>query len=108
MKRKTRLELEKTLMELGISPNLLGFNYICMAVEEIMKCSSSRMCDIYETVACEYQTTWHKVERCIRHSIKKITDAGYRQLGFDFKTNAEFLYSLAFKFRIEEEENEHN
>lgn len=100
MKKK----VEKALIEMGIYPNLLGFDYICKAVE-ILDSSNGRMKivdGLYADIAKEYKSTIRRVERAIRHAISKIdkdSDAYKKYIGIKEPTNAAVLYTLAVRLR---------
>lgn len=57
------------LLDLGVTPNLLGFNYLCEAceiVESNRLASATRQ--VYPLIAGKYNTTSSRVERAIRHT----------------------------------------
>ncbi len=97
-------KIEDTLFELGIAPNLLGFDYICRAVE-IIQNSKGRMKNVgglYADVAKEFNTTNKKVERAIRHAFSKIdkeSEAFNKYLGISSMTNSALLYALTYRLR---------
>lgn len=69
-----RKKIKNALFELGITPDLVGFNQICSAVEIIsnIKIKKKAVCKVYEDVAKELGTTASGVERGIRHAFSKI------------------------------------
>lgn len=100
MRRKT----EDVLIELGITPNLSGFNYICKAVE-IINASKERIRivdGLYADIAKEFNTTKIRVERAIRHAISKMdkeSEAYKKYLGIKEHTNSAVLYTLAMRLK---------
>lgn len=99
MKKK----VEEVLIELGIYPNLLGFDYICRAIEYIQADRKAKICDIYGLIAGDYDTTPQRVERAIRHALSnkadKNSEAYKRYIGIKETTNATVLYTMAIKLR---------
>lgn len=66
-------QIKEVLIKLGISPVLMGYNYlahcvyICAQDNQCVYCLVSK---VYKEVAKLYNTTYQCVERNIRHSIK--------------------------------------
>lgn len=100
MRRKT----ENVLLELGITPNLKGFDYICEAVE-ILSTPKERVKivnGIYADIAKEFNTTNTRVERAIRHAISKMdkdSEAWEKYMGIKNTTNSAVLYTLSIKLQ---------
>lgn len=100
MKKK----VEYVLIELGIYPNLFGFDYICKAIEIINE-STERMKivdGLYVDIAKQFNSQKNRVERAIRHAISKIdksSDAWNEYLGIKETTNSTFLYTLATRLK---------
>ena len=73
-KQLVKKEASSVLRELGISPRLLGYQYlveaICYCVED-SKLINTITYDIYLKIAEEYKTTIPRVERNIRSAIEK-------------------------------------
>lgn len=68
-----RKKCEEILLQLGITPNLLGYTYIADAVEIIGKEDERvKTTALYEIIAERRGTTYCKVERPIRHAISKV------------------------------------
>ena len=100
MKKK----VEEALIELGVYPNLTGFNYICRAVEIISESKEKmKIVDgLYVDVAKEFNSTKSKVERAIRHAITKMdkdSETYKKYVGTKDKTNSVVLYTLAFRLK---------
>lgn len=100
MKKK----VEEVLIELGIYPNLLGFDYICKAVE-ILSTSNRRVKivdGLYVDIAKEFDSTASRVERGIRHAISKMNkdSESYRKyVGIKYPTNSVVLHTLAVRLK---------
>ncbi len=99
-----RNKIEDTLFELGITPNLKGFDYIRRAVEIIL--TSKERPDIvkglYKNIAKEYETTGTGVERAIRHAFSKMdveSEAFIKYFNSDRMTSSTLLYTLAYKLK---------
>lgn len=98
MRRKT----ENVLLELGITPNLKGFDYICKAVNYISADRTIKMGTVYEFIAEDFGTTYSRVERTIRHAISKMdkdSEAWKKYMGIKNTTNSAVLYALAMKLQ---------
>lgn len=97
-------KIEDVLMELGITPNLSGFNYICRSVEMIM-ISKQRLKivdGLYADVATEFGTKKSRVDRAIRHAFSKIdveSEAFVKYLNTNKMTSSALLYTLAYRLR---------
>lgn len=61
---------KERLLELGIPANLLGFEYLNLALKKYVPRQS--ICALYKDIAYHYSTTAHKVERSIANAISKI------------------------------------
>lgn len=94
-----RRKIEDKLLELGITPNLRGFYYICYAVEMVMAEPEAKLCQIYELVAKKANTSWRNVERGIRHSVNKASKDKHIK-------NSEFIYGIALLIKREIEDGE--
>lgn len=86
-----RNKIEDRLIQIGILPNLKGFEYLVTAIDTYQY--GMPLMEIYVDTAQKYKTTYSRVERCIRHAKNKTTYGKY--------TNGEFL-SL-FKYEINRE-----
>lgn len=99
MKRK----VERTLIDMGIYPNLLGFDYICRAIEYIQADRRAKICDVYGLIAGDYDTTPQRVERAIRHALSnkadKNSEAYKKYAGIKDTTNSAVLYTMAVRLR---------
>lgn len=69
-------EVEKIILNLGITPNIDGFNYMRRAIEKCVEAHAEhkqrpQYCVIYQEIAKEYGRTPSSVERAMRHAITK-------------------------------------
>lgn len=94
------------LIELGITPDLNGFNYIITALELIKTAEKVKTTTLYGLVAKQHNTTVTRTERCIRSAFRKMdkqSDAYKKYVGINNPTNGSVLHTLAF--RLKEIEN---
>lgn len=92
------------LLDLNITPNLNGFNYICDAIEIISEEKAIRTCLLYEEVSKRNESTPTKVERAIRHAFSKIdkeSENFKKYFGVKKLTNSSLLFTLYFKLKEE-------
>ena len=63
----------KLLLGLGMPPEVAGYLYAREAILLTLNTPNSayRWCDTYDKVGEKFSTTGKRVERCIRHTIKK-------------------------------------
>lgn len=99
-----RKKIGNALIELGITPDLKGFDYICSAIEIISKSNEKiKLVDgVYVDVAKEFDTTASSVGRAIRHAFSKMdkNNGAYKKyIGIDKSTNSALLYTLAYKLK---------
>lgn len=67
------------LIEMGVPANISGFHYICDAMELYAQDESyilSGTTALYKKIAEMHDTTWTRVERCIRTAFEKATTYG--------------------------------
>lgn len=98
MKKK----VEEVLIELGIYPNLSGFNYICKALDYIYKDSRVKTCAVYSLVANDFNTTSSRVERAIRTALSKAdkdSEAYKKYMSVNDTTNSAALYTMAVRLK---------
>lgn len=105
----TTKRIKATLRDLGIRPNLNGFEYLIDAIKIIANDPSTKITALYAHLAKCYNTTPTGVERCMRHAIHKGIDTGdpmlYAQLfGYtyspgDYITVSLFVHTLADHFK---------
>lgn len=98
MKKK----VEEVLIDLGVYPNLSGFNYICKAIDYISKDSGARICTVYSLVANDFNTTSSRVERAIRHALSKAdkdSDVYKKYMSVKDTTNSAVLYTMAVRLK---------
>ena len=100
-----REKIEDALLQMGISPNRKGFEFIVDAVELL---ANNDLCDgmgsIYEVVAEARETTYGAVERGIRYAITKASRESdwWIKMGLSQKTtNGKFLSALALLMKRE-------
>lgn len=89
-----REKIENMLIEIGITPNLDGFDYICEAIKELEKNSKTKITGIYEVVGLKIGRKWSQVERGIRYAITKIKKEELSEM-----SNSEFLHTLLLYLR---------
>lgn len=101
-KAQEKSSIYDILISLGIKSNLSGFKYLKYILENNIDCSSSVTTHVYPTVAKEFNTTWSRVERGIRHSIERavcndVTYNLYLKIFGEFKgkpSNQQFLTGI--------------
>ena len=103
-------EIQELLLDIGLSPSLIGFQYITYAEqlaltdEEYLRHVTKLL---YIDIAVKYHTTPASVERCIRHAISTAWNHGSKeQINKLFRnsvnpnkgvpTNSQFLARLYF------------
>lgn len=78
MSAEIKNDIKRKLMELGIIPANLGFNYLTEAIYIFMTSpkteSKFSWINLYDTVAAENSSIGTRVERAIRHSIELAFD----------------------------------
>lgn len=100
-----REKIEDALLQMGISPNRKGFEFIVDAVELL---ANNDLCygtgDIYKIIAEARETTYGAVERCIRGAITKASRESdwWIKMGLSqTATNGTFLSALALLIKRE-------
>lgn len=111
-----RKKVGDALLQLGITPDLKGFNYIIDMVEMIDKGEVGKITEAYKTIGERRNETACSVERCIRHAISKInttskefdTYIGANAISFEKGNivNSAFLNTLQYKLREQYQEIE--
>ncbi len=99
------MDIEKVLFELGIYPDLKGFEYIPEALELIRK-DHRKMTAIYEIIANKHKTTGTSVERCIRHAFGRMNPEKpfvKQMFGECPRTNAALLFMMDYRLKKWEE-----
>ena len=108
------VEVSSLLHDLGIPSHVRGYRYIrdgVMLLYESTSMVNLVTKDIYPIIAKKYDTTTTRVERAIRHAIeiswmrgdiKLMEDLFGNSIDFDRSrpTNAEFLTTIADKFKL--------
>lgn len=106
-----REEAEDILLDLGITPNIMGFGYIRDGVEMAVMDQgvlSKMTTKLYPAIAEKNDSKPQRVERAIRHAIELVynrsdladIDRTFRGLGSPEKgkaTNGEFLAAMTLK-----------
>ena len=89
------------LAEMGLSMSLIGFTYICDAVELISENQEylTDTCKLYQVIADKRSCTSNGVEASIRYAFGSLATRGKLEkvsfyLGADKKSNSECLASL--------------
>ena len=77
------MKIGRVLKELGVSPKLIGYNYILAAIDFQMQ--DPKWCrgitrKLYPEIARIYETTPIRVERCIRHAV----ESGWQRGNIEF------------------------
>ena len=111
-------EIQELLLDIGLSPSLIGFQYITYA-EELALMDEEYLRHVtkllYIDIASKYHTTPTSVERCIRHAITTAWTRGSKeQINKLFRnsinpskgvpTNSQFLARLYFYLANSEDE----
>ncbi len=97
------------LISIGITPNLRGFEYICMATEILSVDSKASVQRVYKVIADKKSTKTESVERTIRHAISKADrncDWWKENIRKGNTVNSEFLSILAYRIREEHKEDD--
>jgi two-component system response regulator (stage 0 sporulation protein A) len=108
-----KTEVEDALMELGVSCNLAGFNYVADAVTAVVKDPHYKNCItkcLYPDIAKLHDTTPVRVERCVRTAVAKVFDRCDVEVLSEYfgsayspdkgcMTNSEFIFGLAHVIR---------
>lgn len=99
---------EETLLSLGATPANKGFRYVVKAMELFEKDKEMQYhrTTLYTFIANEYDETWTRVERCIRHIVNGVMKAiGSSECKEFFSlrdgeklTNGRFLNTLFLKY----------
>lgn len=107
------MKAEEFLIQNGILPSYIAFNYIIEAVDIATNILKSRqspkgtiMSQIYPQVAEKYQCSVSKAERAIRWTFHSIKPTMLEKIGFKGrKSNKEIIYYLAY-LQLKEGKNE--
>lgn len=95
-------KVEDLLIALGVYPNLSGFAYICKAIGYISKDRNVKMCEIYNLVANDFDTTPSRAERSIRTALSKMdrdSEAYKKYIGIKEFANSAVLYTMAVRLK---------
>lgn len=66
--------IEDFLLDLGVDPSHVGFDYIVDAVEIMLHSHRVKLMELYREIAVDYATEWYCVERSIRYAITSTLD----------------------------------
>ena len=94
------------MKDVGVSPDKLGYKYSGFIINEILTNDPESMTTLYNKAAEEFNSTYVRVERCIRHCVECAfihtdTDTLNKYFGNCITTksgkvaNGAFLYSIA-------------
>lgn len=73
---------EKFLIELGIDPHHVGFDYIIMGARILARQPHAKMMGVYADIARAHGTSASCVERAIRYAVLTLVDRyGYEHCG---------------------------
>lgn len=93
-------KIEDILLEIGITPNLKGFSYICEAVEYVLLRNDYTTNGIYENIAKKHEyANYQSIERGIRYAISKVDYDKWRAIGGKSRRNFEFICTLSLIVR---------
>lgn len=97
------------LIEMGMSADLNGFNYIvdAMVLFEDKSWRETKTTAIYQKIAADNKTNASRVERCIRHAFQKVITKGdlekvNKYLTLCNPTNGNLLHTFYLKLAQEE------
>lgn len=93
--------VQSTLLELGVTPNLKGFAFICDAVEIVRAEGNVKVMHIYDKIARDNNTTQSRVEKSIRHAISHADEEAWISIGGTGRRNSEFIHTLELLTREE-------
>lgn len=108
----TTKQIKATLRDLGIRPNLHGFEYITDAIKIIVDDPNIKMTALYAIIARRRDTTPAAVERSMRQAVDKGVNIGDKTLYVQFFgrtyhpgdhiTVSLFVHTLADHFKEED------
>lgn len=76
IKNKNYHKVTEIILNLGIKPKMLGFDYLRYAVILQTANESLKLSEIYDQIATVYNTKPHSVERGIRNAITSAHNSG--------------------------------
>ena len=76
IKNKNYHKITEILFNLGIKPKMLGFDYLRYAVILQTENENLKLGEIYKTIAVDFHTKPHSVERGIRNAITAAHNSG--------------------------------
>ena len=105
------IEVTEILSKMGIPANIKGYRYVRDAILYTIEnplVMDSVTKGLYPVIAQEYNTTWLRVERAIRHAIEIAWERGNAKAYFGCKTkkncvkptNSELIAKIADKLRL--------
>lgn len=97
--------VQRKLLEFGITPNLIGFWYICDAIE-VLRRENCRMPmrDVCVEVSKKHNCSYVSVERSIRTAVMKADFSDSGEASKSKMRSKEFLYFLFLLVKREEED----
>ncbi|WP_072948553.1 sporulation initiation factor Spo0A C-terminal domain-containing protein [Ruminococcus flavefaciens] len=122
MKQNLEGVIVKTLLNLGISPNIKGYRYLRDSIFICVTSDNKNLSfnkDIYMRIAKEYNTTEASMERAVRHAIKtgwhrhnddlaELIFMNTLQSTNDVPTNSVFIYTVSEWIRVNIQYSEEN
>ena len=117
----TEVKISKVLKQLGILPNILGYEYLKEAIDMMLKDDSVIRRGItkvmYPAIARKFQSTSSRVERAIRHGVERAFIRGNAQMLNDIfgygvssdsgkATNSQFIACVAEYIKLVEDKDE--
>ena len=93
-------EIKNELLELGFNVDSIGIIYWVEAIK-IMKENPLiwDMIDIYEKIAKKYNSTYPRIERCMRHCIKNAIENIQKKYGY-YGTIKNQTYLSLIRFKL--------
>ena len=94
----TNETIYRTLDDISVSPNILGYEYIVDALHLIFKDSTLRhnIVLLYSTIGKAHNATSSSVERCIRYAIQTCNHQHSCLKNYKKLTNSKFLCILYY------------
>lgn len=105
LRRQVReMKVADILLEIGITPNLMGFQDIIDAVE-LINGGEKKLCKIYRMIGMKTGCGYASAERHIRHAVSKAKENKKFVEYFPYSkiNNSNFLFSLAYRMKEDKE-----
>lgn len=104
---------EKALLKIGFNPALMGFGYICEAIEllDSKTIREGKTTSLYKEIAKRNNTSYCRVERSIRHTFGNVLEKGDMRLVEKYlslvnTTNEALLHTLWMNLQHEVKEEQ--